>query len=70
MAESAVRYFVPDHPQTARTLLGKLNELRAKKAQAVVDGYSQDWSDYRYRVGEIKALTEAIDICEQDEQEK
>lgn len=70
MSESAVRYFVPDSRALPRTLRGKLTARRDELGQFVVDGHASDFADYRFRVGQIEGLTQAIDICEQIEKDE
>ena len=66
---SAVRYFVPDSPQKARTLRGKLLEEINTKSKSLIEGYAQDWADYSRRVGVLDGLSIAVDLCDGVEKE-
>ncbi len=67
--ESAVRLFAPDHPALAHTVAARLvKEIQAKSEQ-VAQGYPADWADYRQRVGELKGLQRAIEICQEIDKE-
>lgn len=59
----AVRLYAADHPVLARNLRAKLEKRRNELAVPVVEGVAQDWADYKGRVGVIKGLDEAIQIC-------
>jgi hypothetical protein len=63
MADSAVRFFQVEHPQVARTVKAKLEAARKNAAAQIVDGYAQDWADYKHRVGVIAGLDIGIQAC-------
>ena len=60
---SPIRLFVPDNPILARTLRQKLELERNKLGQSIVLGFAADWPDYRERIGVIKGLNLAIELC-------
>lgn len=68
--KTAVTYFVPDNPQTARTTRGRLHERVADLTAQVAEGYASDWPDYMKRIGHIAGLREAIAIFDQAEKEE
>lgn len=70
MADSAVRYFVPDGSRLPRGLRGKLMARQAELVGAIAAGSAMDYADYRYRAGTIAGMKEAIDICEQLEKDE
>ena len=64
---SAVRLYAPDHPALTNTVRAKLMKRRADLLDAVMS--SQDWADFSYRRGEIRATDAAIAECEQAEKD-
>lgn len=66
-APSAVRFFAPEHPQVARTARAKIERDLSSLMTSVATGYAADWGDYKERVGVIKGLAQAIEICKQVE---
>lgn len=66
----AVRLYATDSPYASRTLKAKLIESQRNLAQQIVDGFAADWADYKARVGHIKGLGEAIQICDQIDQDE
>ncbi len=69
MAENPVRLFVPDHPEAARNLLGRLREEEMRIIEAITSGYIDSLSDYREKIGYIKALRFAMNQCEDIERD-
>lgn len=62
-------YGLDDHrlPATVRRrLAARLAELSAQLA----DGNAEDWADYKARVGHLRGLSDAIDICTEIEREQ
>lgn len=70
MADTAVRYFVPDGSRLPRGLRGKLMARQTEFVGAIASGIASDYADYRYRAGIIAGMKEAIDICEQLEKDE
>ena len=66
---SAVRLFAPDHPALAVTVRARLEKQRENQIEQMATGYAQEWGDYKQRVGIVKGLDEAIQICLNVEQE-
>lgn len=66
---SAIRLFAPDHPALAVTVRARLEKERNSQIEQMATGYAQDWGDYKQRVGIVKGLDEAIQICLNVEQE-
>lgn len=69
MAETAVRYHAPDHPQLPEALSKIIRTKAEKLAAEISTGYCQDWPDYKFRVGKLKALMETLTDCEEAERE-
>jgi hypothetical protein len=69
MSDAAVHYFIPNHPQLARTLRGKLENARNLAASQVADGHAMDWGDYKWRVGVIEGFNRAIELCREAEKQ-
>lgn len=67
--QPAVRFFAPEHPQTPRTLRGKLEKLMAEKTGMLAEGSASGFADYKLRIGEIRGLNEAIEICREAEKD-
>lgn len=65
--QSAVRLFASDHPALAHTVRARLEKQRDDLISQVGTGYAQDWANYKYCVGTIQGLQDAIDICKQTE---
>ncbi len=65
----AVRIFALDHPQVARTLRGRLMKRQADLVTQLGVGNAEDFADYKARVGVIKGLQEAVEMCEQANKE-
>ena len=69
-SEIAARSFSPAgsiNPIVARSLRSRLQEAQAALAGQVAAGLAQDWADYKYRVGRIAGIQEAIDLCSEVE---
>lgn len=43
----------------------ELGELLEKHAAELVTGRSSDWGDYKFRVGQLKGLREALAIAQE-----
>ncbi len=69
MSGDALRLFALDHPHVARTLRGKLMKRQAELVAQIGAGLAEDFPDYKGRVGVIRGLQEAIDLCEQTNKE-
>jgi len=54
--------FALDHPQAVRTLRMKLERRRADRLSELI--VSQDWPDFKERVGILKGLDEALQDCD------
>jgi hypothetical protein len=67
MADAALRIYAGDHPVLARSLRAKMLKTAAEYSQQIADGCAADWPDYKYRVGVIRGLREAIEACEIEE---
>jgi hypothetical protein len=68
--QSAVRYFVPDGTRLPRGLRLRLLERQGEIASGFVNGCAKDFADYRFYVGKIQGIKEAIDICDQMEKDE
>lgn len=66
-APANIRVSVHDNPLLPRTVRGRLQQLGAEKANALI--YAQDWADYKQRVGEIAGIKEALAICDEIEKD-
>lgn len=66
---SGFRVYALDHEQHARTIKQRLMQIRANKAQFIVDGVP-DWITYQRRLGELDGIGEAIYICEEIEKQE
>lgn len=61
-------YGLDDH-RLPGTVRGRLQERQAKLAGDLAAGNAEDWPDYKLRVGVIRGLKDAIDICTEIETE-
>ena len=62
-----VRLYASDHPRLPHSLREKLAaHYEELQAQLI---YSQDWADFRSRVGKMGGIRAAIDQCEELERE-
>lgn len=68
--ESAVRYFIPGASRLPRGWRTKLEESREREASYLISGAALDFADYRNRVGRIQGLNDAINLCQQMEDEE
>lgn len=59
----AVHYYAPDHPALANTARVRIEARIAELSGHVAAGSASDWGDYRLRVGVIRGLQEARDLC-------
>jgi hypothetical protein len=64
----ALRIYASDHPALARGLHAKLLKTAAEYAQQLATGCAQDWADYKQRIGVIRGLNEAAQMCESESQ--
>ena len=69
MAERAVRYLSPDHPQLTVTVHQRISARAQKLVDEIVGGYCQDWPDYRNKIGQLHAMRQDMIECEEVEQE-
>ena len=69
MAERAVRYLSPDHPQLAVTVAQRISQRAEKLAAEIAGGYCQDWADYKNKVGQLHAMRQDMIECEEVERE-
>lgn len=65
----SVRYFTPDQPALPRTLRGKLEARRVELIGLLADGGALDFADYKLRIGTIRGLDEATNICREAEKD-
>jgi hypothetical protein len=61
------RLYAEDHPALARTLRAKLEKRQVELGGQLMAGSAQDWPDYKQRLGVIRGLQEAIDLCADEE---
>lgn len=66
---SAVRFFAPEHPNRPHTVRQHVEQRRAELTSQMASGAARDWPDYRERIGVIRGLTEAIEICRELEKD-
>jgi len=66
---TAFRFYAPEHPELAHTLVAKLSQAIGPLAEQVADGFASDYPDYKERIGVIKGLKQAIAICKEAENE-
>lgn len=67
-APTNIQVFPLDDPRLARTLRGKLSERIGQLYNTLM--LASDWADFKQRLGHLQGMREAIDICEQMEQER
>lgn len=58
-----------DHPALNLKVSDRLQALMANYEHQLGGGNAKDWPDYKERVGVIRGLREAIDICSDVENE-
>lgn len=61
----ALSIFSTESPYELRNLRTKISSRMSQLAAQISSGSAQDWPDYKERVGVIKGLTEALNICEE-----
>ena len=61
----ALSIFATESPYELRNLRTKIAARQSTLAGQLSSGCAQDWPDYRERVGVIKGLTEALQICDE-----
>lgn len=66
---SAVRLYAPDHPALANTVAAKLQKEIQTHGNQLAEGYAKDWPDYQARIGFIKGLKRAIEMCQEADKE-
>ena len=66
---SAIRFYAEDHPALHHTVAAKLGKEIASLSAQVAGGCAADYPDYRERIGVIRGLTQAIEICRQTQEE-
>lgn len=59
----AVHYFAPDNPALANTVRVRIEKRIAELGAQLAYGSAADWGDYQRRVGVIKGLEEARELC-------
>ena len=64
-ADTAVTIFGLDNPRLSQTLKGVL--LKRKSELLINLTNAEDWPDFKERVGVIKGVQEAIDVCDEIE---
>lgn len=70
MVESAVRYFTLEGSRLPKGWRAKVQERVKDHLTFLGGGAAADFAEYRYRCGQIQALYEAIEICEQLEKDE
>jgi len=61
----AVRLYAEDHPALAHKLKAKLEKRQEELLGNLI--VADDWADYKHRVGVLRGLQDAIDICEEQD---
>jgi len=56
-----VQRHIPPEQQFAETFLKKLREIKKVEQQKVLDGFVEDYSDYRFFMGELNVLNQIED---------
>lgn len=59
--QPAVELFALDHPLMARTLAARLKQRQGEVLAQLI--LSDDWPDFKERLGVFRGLQEAIDAC-------
>ena len=62
--DSGFSVYALDHAHHVRTIKKKLMEIRAVRAEYLIDGSATDWADYQRRVGVLEGIDEALHVCE------
>jgi hypothetical protein len=63
-ARSAVSFYPTEHPALNITVKSRLAKLMREMQEDLGTGISADWADYKYRCGQIQALSTAIAMCD------
>lgn len=66
---TAGAFFVNDDPRLARRVRGHIAQRHKELAEQLAGGFAQDWPDYKYRVGYLRALEDAMTMCDECEKE-
>jgi len=56
-----VQRHTPPEQQFAETFLKRLREMKKVEQQKVLDGFVEDYSDYRFFMGELNVLNQIED---------
>jgi len=64
-----VALYVEEHRLLPMTLRRKLEALLEDKRNGLIGGLAKTFDEYRYRVGEVKGLSDAIAICQEVEKQ-
>ena len=59
------RFYEKDHPALANSLAGRLRLQEKEHVGQLAEGLASDWPDYKERCGYLRALRDAIAICEE-----
>lgn len=62
-----IAYMVPDSPGAVRHLRDRLREQKLKCIEELVS--ASDWSDFKERLGKVRGLEMALQICAEVEKE-
>ena len=65
MNDPSFRSYLSDHPLLAANLPARIKKEQDERRLQVSEGYATDYADYRERIGVIKGLQVAIQLCEQ-----
>lgn len=65
--DSGFHVFALDHAPHMRTIRKRLEVIRGERSDDLLAGLAVDYADYRYRVGYLKALDEALRVCDEIE---
>lgn len=68
-AAAPVALYAEEHRLLQVTLRKRLEAALASKSLAITSGLAKTFDDYRYRIGEIQGLQDAIAICQAVEKE-
>jgi hypothetical protein len=69
MPSEAFSLYATESPYTTRSLRAKLNKRIGELGMEIATGLASDWANYRFRVGVVAGLKEAIAILEEVEDE-
>jgi hypothetical protein len=62
--EAAAQIYTLDHPRSLRTARERIAQERDEKVVALGVGNASDFPDYKYRVGQVHGLNEALVILD------